>query len=164
MTAFAVACAFAAYPPLQDFRLQPVALGLGGLALLLLAGGLVTGWATPLGCGMAVLGAQYAVLLFSQEGGLDELTPLYAAGLMLIAELAYWSIEPRAPSWTEYGLLLRRLAYVIGACAGAAAVSGLVLVAAASTRGGGVALEALGAAAAVGAFGLVVWLSRAEVR
>ena len=80
---------------------------------------------------------------------------MYAGAFILVAELAFWSIERRVPAWSEPGLVERRLAYIVGACAAAAAIAALVLVAAAASGGGGVALEAIGVAAAIGALILV---------
>lgn len=135
-------------------------LTLGCSALVLLALGLALRWRAPVGLGLALLGAQYGVLFAGRGSALDQATPIYAAGLLLVAELAYWSLERRVAAWTEEGLLSRRLAHLIGVCSGAAVVSALVLVAAASGGGGGVALEALGAAAAVGTVAVVALLVR----
>jgi hypothetical protein len=135
-------------------------LSLGAAALALLALGLAGRWRAPVGVGLALFGAQYAVLFTAHGRSLDEAAPVYAAGFLLVAELAYWSLERRAAAWTEHGLLLRRLAHLLGVCFAAAALAALVLVAAASGGGGGVALEALGAAAAVGAVAVVAVLVR----
>ncbi|HEV8602421.1 MAG TPA: hypothetical protein VGQ68_03395 [Gaiellaceae bacterium] len=160
VAALGTAGGLAAYPALQDIRFQWLALGLGACALVLLAAGLTLGWASPTGWGLGALGGQYGVLFAAEGRSLDELTPLYAAGLILVAELAYWSLEPRVPAGTESGLLVRRLAHLTGVCVAAATLAALVLVAAAAGGGGGLALEVLGAAAAVGALGLVAALVR----
>jgi hypothetical protein len=100
-------------------------------------------------------------VLISGEGrALDEAAPLYAAAFVLVAELAFWSLEPRVPAWTEPGLLLRRLAYIVLVCVGAVLLAGAVLVVAAGSSGGGVALEAIGVAASVGVLTLVALLVR----
>ena len=153
------AAALAAYPAAQDVNLQPLALGLGVLSLALLAAGLAIGSSTTLGWGLAALLAEYAVLFTAEGRSLDELTPVYAAGLLVVAELAFWSIEPRVSTWGEPGLLERRLGFLVSACAGAALVAALVLVLAAA-GGGGVVLDAAGAAAAVGILALIVLLGR----
>jgi hypothetical protein len=144
----------------QDIHLRRLALGLAGLAVALLGLGLAARSGPVLGWGLAALGGEYAVLFAAQAGALDELTPLYAGAFFLVAELAFWSIEPRVPAWSEPGLVDRRLAYVAGVSAGAAAVAGLVLVVAAASGGGGAALEAIGVAATIGALGLVAMLVR----
>jgi hypothetical protein len=133
----------------------------GALALGLLALGLVANWPAPLGPALMLLGAEYAVHFAAYGDSLDKGAPVYAAGLVLTAELAYWSLEPpRVAAWTEYGLLLRRLAHLVAVCSAAAALAALVIVVAASGGGGGVALEAVGAAAAVGAVAVVAVLVR----
>jgi hypothetical protein len=158
--ALAAAAGLAAYPAVQDIHLRRLALGLAGLAVALLAAGLATRSGPVVGWGLAALGGEYAVLFEAQSRALDELTPLYAGAFLLVAELAFWSIEPRVPAWSEPGLVDRRLAYVAGVSAGAAAVAGLVLVVAAASGGGGAVLEAIGVAASIGALGLVAMLVR----
>ncbi len=145
---------------MQDIHLRRLALGLAGLAVVLLAVGLAARSGPVLGWGLAALGGEYAVLFAAQSHALDELTPLYAGAFFLVAELAFWSIEPRVPAWSEPGLAERRLAYLAGVSAGAAAVAGLVLVVAAASGGGGAALEAIGVVATIGALGLVALLVR----
>lgn len=144
-------------------NLQPLALGLGTLAIVLLAAGLAIGSSASLGWGLAALLAEYAVLFTAEGRSLDELTPVYAAGLLLVGELAFWAIEPRASTWVDPGLLERRLGFLASACAGAALVAALVLVVAA-VGGGGVVLDAAGAAAAVGILALTALLVRGIAR
>jgi hypothetical protein len=144
----------------QGIHLRWLALALAGVAVGLLAVGLAARSGPVLGWGLAALGGEYAVLFAAQGGALDTFTPVYAAAFVLVAELAFWSIERRVPAWTESGLAEWRLARVAGASAGAAVVSGLVLVVAAASGGGGVALEAIGVAATIGALALVAALVR----
>jgi len=158
--ALAAAAGLAAYPAVQDIHLRRLALGLAVVAVAFLAAGLATRSGPVLGWGLAALGGEYAVLFEAQSSALDELTPLYAGAFFLVAELAFWSIEPRVPAWGEPGLADRRLAYVAGVSAGAAALAGLVLVVAAASGGGGAALEAIGVAATIAALGLVAMLVR----
>lgn len=133
---------------------------LGGLAVLVLALGLAARSGAVLGWGLAILGGEYAVLFAAQGRALDELTPVYAGAFLLVAELAFWSIERRVPAWSDPCLFERRLAHLAGVSAGAAVVAGLVLVVAAASGGGGVALEAIGVAAAIGTVALVAVLVR----
>lgn len=150
----------AAYPAVQAIDEGWLALAFGGTAVVLLAVGLAARSGVVLGWGLAALGGEYGVLFAAQGRALDELTPLYAGAFVLVAELAFWSIERRVPAWSEPGLVERRLAHLAGVSAGAAAVAALVLLAAASSGGGGVALEAIGVAAAIGALVLVGLLVR----
>jgi hypothetical protein len=121
--------------------------------------GLAARWGPALSWGLAALGAEYGVH-FSERGTLDEVTPLYAAAFLLTAELAFWSIEPRVPAWSEASVAARRFAFLIGTCAGAAALAAVVLVLAAASGGGGVALEAVGVAAVIGSLILLAVLVR----
>ena len=101
-------------------------------------------------------------MLFAAEGStLDRLTPVYAAGLLLVAELAFWSIERRVPAWPEPTALEWRLARLGAACVGAAGVAALATVsAAAATGGGGVVLESFGVGAAIGSVVILALLMR----
>lgn len=148
---------------MQDLRLHWVAVGVGALGLAMLTGGLIARSGPALGCGLAALGGEYAILFAAKGEALDERAPAYAAAFILVAELSYWSIERRVDAWSEPALLPRRLAYLAGVCAGAAAVAALVLVAAAASGGGGVALEALGVAAVIGALVVLGALVRRSV-
>ena len=152
------AAGLAAYPALQDIDLWWLALAFGGLAVVLLAVGLAARSGPVLGWGLAALGGEYTVLFAAQGPTLDVLAPVYAGAFVLVAELAFWSIERRVPAWTESGLAEWRLAHLAAMFAGAALVAGLVLVVGAAYGGGGVALEAIGVAAAIGAIALVAGL------
>ncbi len=156
----AAAVGLAAYPAIQDIELRWAALGLAGLAVALLALGLAVRSGAILGWALAALGGEYAVLFAAQGPALDELTPVYAGAFVLVAELAFWSIERRVSAWSEPGLTEWRLVYLFGVSAGGAALSAVVLVLAAASGGGGVALEAIGVAAAIGALILVALLVR----
>lgn len=136
-------------------NLREVALGFGALSLVFLFGGLVTRSPQAIGLALTALAGDYAVLFATKGSAIDEATPLYAAGFMLVAELAFWSLERRIPAWSEPGLLDRRLGYLAASCTGAAGFAALAVVAASAGRGGGVGLEAVGVVAAIGALALV---------
>jgi len=160
------AAGLAAYPAVQEIRLWWLALAIGALAVGLLAVGLVARSGPVLGWGLAALGGEYGFLFVAEGGALDELTPVYAGAFVLVAELAFWSIERRVAAWSEPMLVERRLAGLAATSIGAAGVSALVIVAAAASAGGGLALEAIGVVAAIGAIALVAVLvqrSAAEV-
>jgi hypothetical protein len=159
--ALLAAAGLAAYPAAQDLELRLLALGLGGAALLLLVFGLVVRWPGALGLGLAGLGGEYAVLFAAEGSTLDRLTPVYAAGFILVAELAFWSIERRVAAWSEPTALEWRLARLGAACVGAAGVAAFVTVsAAAATGGGGVVLESFGVGAAIGSVVILAALMR----
>ena len=130
----------------------------------MLLGGLVVRWSAALAVGTALLGGQQALRLALGPDELDAWTPVYAGALLLVAELAWWSIEPRAPSWAQPGLAPRRAATVLLTCLGATAVSAVVVVVAGAPLEGGFALELTGIVAATAALAVVAWVTRRSVR
>ena len=153
------AAALAAYPASQNLDLQWAALVFAISGVLVFAMGLAARSPGALGLGLALLGADYAVLFVAEGSALDRFTPAYAAGFMLVAELGFWSIEPRIPAWSEAAVAEWRLARIAGACTGAAVLAALALVAASAATGtGGLALESLGVVAAIGSLVLITVL------
>ena len=90
----------------------------------------------------------------------DASAPLVAAGLLLLAELAYWSVELRSSGRAETGLLVRRLTALALLVFGAVLLGLVVLVATTVPLGGGVVWDAVGVAAAAGALALLARLAR----
>ena len=144
-------------PPRAD-RLGVVLAFPGTLAAGLLLIGLVFKRTGPLPWAYAFAGASYAGLLFINGGKIDGAAPLYAAALLLSAELAYWSLEQPVHGSSHR----RRAGLVALACLVGGAVAGLVLSASEFAVHGGLALEVLGVAAAVGVLALVARLARAD--
>lgn len=130
----------------------------GALATALLLLGLLFRWAGPLPWTYAVAGAEYAGFLFIQGNAIDGIAPLYGAGLLLSAELAYWSLEHSVPG-SHPG---RRASLVLAGCLAGGGIAGLVLTASEASVHGGLALEVLGVAAAVAVLALIARLARAE--
>jgi hypothetical protein len=141
-----------------------VLLALAASAVLWLGVGLAARWNAPLVLGMACLGAEQAVRLTGGSSKVDPWTPLYAAGFLLAAELAWWSIEPRVPAWSDLEVLFRRMLAIAGFCVGGALLAALVVLAAGAPLHGGVGLELLGVAAAVAAIAVVAAVARLPVR
>jgi hypothetical protein len=139
-----------------------VLLAVGVVALVILLVALATRWSGAITGALVVLGAQQAVRLELGTHELDVWAPLLAAGLLLCAELAWWSLEPRVPAWAQPGLAVRRLATILVLCAFGAAVGAVMLVAAGASLNGGVALELAGIVAATGAVALVVYAARSS--
>jgi len=133
---------------------------IGGVAALVFAAGLLLRWSGSLALGIALLGAQQATRLALGPDALDEATPLTAGALLLAAELAWWSIEPRTPSWAQPGVVVRRVVTVLFTCVAATAVSAVVVVAAGAPVGGGTLLELVGIVAATAALGTLVLVAR----
>jgi hypothetical protein len=139
-------------------------LSVGGAALVPLLVGLAVRWSAALALGVAILGGQQALRLALGSDELDTWAPASAGFLLLVAELAWWSIEPRVPAWSEPWLAPLRLLSVLAVCSAGAVLAGLVLVAASSKVGGGVVLELAGVLAAISALALVAWVARTHVR
>jgi hypothetical protein len=109
---------------------------------------------------LLALGASAALSL--AEGGDPARAPLYAAGLLAVGELAYWSLETRVSEPAVPGIAARRIALLSGLIAGSIAVGAVLVSVARVEPGGGLLLEAVGVAAVVAAISLVFALSRRE--
>ena len=82
---------------------------------------------------------------------------------MLVAELAYWSLERRTPVGDEAGLHQRRAVSVLATTLGSTAVAAALLAVTSVPAGGSVTWDAFGLAAAAGAVALLALMSqRAE--
>jgi hypothetical protein len=134
-------------------------IGILGSALLAVA--LVGRWADVLPWAIALLGAQYAASLLLRDAGIDGLAPLYAALLLLTAELAYWSLDAKP----ALGGVLLRLGSLLGLSLGTIAVGAVLLGLSEGGAERGFALQLIGLLAAGGTVALVTWLAwRARLR
>jgi hypothetical protein len=133
--------------------------GILGSALLAVA--LIGRWPDVLPWAVALLGAQYAASLLLRDAGIDEFAPLYAAALLVTAELAYWALEAKP----ALGGVLRRLASLLGLALGTVAVGATLLALSEGGAERGIALQLLGLLAAAGTVALVTSLAwRARLR
>jgi hypothetical protein len=114
--------------------------------------------ATLVPVAVVLAGAQYGLMLLVRDGAIDAFTPAYSAGLLLLAELAYWSLEPDVPG--ERGLAARRAGLVAAATLAAAGIGAVVLSISELAAEGGLLLEAAGVVAATAVLVLVVLLAR----
>jgi hypothetical protein len=121
--------------------------------------GLLRGFPGAVPWAVVLLGGAYAGSLFLPERGVDGDAPLFALGLVLLAELAYWTRELRTPMSPEPGMLSRRAIAVAAAGLGALVVAALAIAATAIPLGGGVVADLLGIAAAVVALAMVARLA-----
>jgi hypothetical protein len=118
------------------------------VALLCLVAALVLGVPRLVPVPFLLLGGAYAVYLVVEDVPLDPAAPVFAAGVLVSAELAYWSLEERDRVSGDAGETLRRIAVLSGLAATALVVSGALLALAdvAGTRG--LAIDLVGAVAA----------------
>lgn len=130
---------------------------LGMTGWLLLAGALAAGFPAVVAPGLVALGAEYALSLGQT---VDGRAPLYAAGLLIVAELSYWSLELRLGIAAEAGTMRVRALLVTGLTAAAVVLGGIMLGLSGLRLGGGIGWEIVGLAAAAGALALVAALAR----
>ena len=140
----------------DSYRPVAGAFALGAVLLLALA----LAWPLPsfLPWPLVVLAGVYAWKLGG--GNVDQWAPLYAGGLLAVAELAYWSVQLRGRAHDAEGLTERRLGLIATLAFLAVTAGGLVLAATSLKIGSGVAVDLLGVAAAVGALAVVATLAR----
>jgi hypothetical protein len=142
----------------DSYRPVFAVLAVGALVLLALA--LVRPFTSLIPWPLVILAAAYAWKL--GDGEVDPWAPVYAAGVLSVAELAYWSTELRGRAHDAERLTERR-AGLIATLALIAVIAGALVFAATSLRiGTGVALDVVGVVAAVGAVAVVAALARTE--
>jgi nitrate reductase NapE component len=144
----------AAYPAAATDRHVSLVAVLAIAAWALLAVALVGSWEPVVAVAVAIFGAEYAVFLRLRGGVVDSRAPFVAAGLIVVAELAFHVVSGRRGR-AQAGVVARSLLLRVGAAGGAAIAGGIVLVAAGSVRSG-LALEALAVLAAAIAVGAVI--------
>jgi hypothetical protein len=91
-------------------------------------------------------------------------TVIYGSGLLLTAELAYWSIDEHNRSVVEPGVFAPRLLTIVAVVAAGIPASVLVLVAADVDISRSTASTAAGATAIVACVALLAAMARARVR
>jgi hypothetical protein len=121
----------------------------------LLAVGLVLQRPIVIPAAICVLAAPYVAALGFEIDGLDTRAPLLAGLLFVVAELAYWSLELRGALADEPGTYLRRIALLAALTVATIAAGTVVLAVVEGVAARGVAIDLLGAAAAVGAIALL---------
>jgi hypothetical protein len=139
-----------AYPVAASGALREPLAALGILSALGLVVGLVGRWGPVVQVGLSLAVAQYAAYLL-ERGDADSLAPLYAAGLLVAAELAYDAIEPRGAR-ERRGVLVALLGL-------AAALVAVLSLGAAAVSSGGLLVEIVGIAAAAATLALLARLA-----
>jgi len=158
MLSLALLGALAAYPVLETGAVGPFLALPGAGAVLLLATGFLLRFPAFVPWSLVPLVGEYAAFILLE--GRDPFAPLVAAAVVLVAELGYWGVEPQALPARR--VAVRRAATLVLVAAAAAGVAAFVLGASELALGGGLGLEALGVAAAVGALALLAALARSR--
>ena len=153
---FAAAVSTAAVVAAGELRL--LAAGLSASATAVLAAGLWRGRSIVVPWVLLALGAAAAASF--ADGGDPGRSPLFAAGLLAVGELSYWSLETRLSRPVSGGVAARRAALLSGLVAGSIAIGAVLVSVARIDAGGGLALEGAGVAAAVALAAAVLALSR----
>jgi hypothetical protein len=120
----------------------------------------VLGWPSLIPGALVLLGGLYGAQLAVDDAALDAAAPLFAAGLLVTAELGYWSLEERERVQVEPGEGLRRLSFVALLGLGALVVAASLLALVDVLRTSGPAVDLIGAAAAAAALIAIVVLAR----
>jgi hypothetical protein len=138
-----------------------LALGLvGAAAVMLLALAVALSFPSRIPWPLVLLAGEYAWSLGG--GGIDQLSPVLAGALLVIAELAYWSLELRSRTHDGERLTERRAGLIAALGIGSVALGGLVLAATSVELGSGISADLVGVAAAVAALAVVATLARAR--
>jgi hypothetical protein len=153
-----VAAAVGGFAVLGSGDLRLLAAGLSASATAVLAAGLWRERSIVVPWVLLALGAATAASF--ADGGDPARSPLFAAGLLAVGELSYWSLETRLSRPAASGIAARRLALLSGLVAGSIAIGAVLVSVARIDAGGGLALEAAGVAAAVALAAAVFALSR----
>ena len=123
-------------------------------AAVLVGAALVTGFITPVFAALVLLGAIYP------DGAHALPAPVYAGVLLLTAELAFWSLDERAPVRGEPGPGAPRLRGIVAVTAVGVAASALVLLASVADTARSPVATAIGVTAILGCVAVLVALTR----
>jgi hypothetical protein len=138
-----------------------VVLPIGLVATALTAVALV--WPVALGFALVASAGAYGALLAIDEPPLDTRAVGVSAALVVVGELVGWARELGSSTRDEPGGAWRRPIWITGAAVVALGLSWTLLALVDGVRVEGLAYEAVGALAAVGAL-LVVWRAAADGR
>jgi hypothetical protein len=141
-------------------QVQSVGTRIALVGLLALVAALVLGWTPLLPASLVLLGGLYGAQLHIDNAALDGSASVFAAGLLVTAELGYWSLEEREHLQTEPGEALRHIAVVTALGIASLLVAEALLVLADAARASGLAFDLVGAAAAAAALFAIVVLAR----
>jgi len=145
-----------------DETFQEFDVRVAAVAFVALLAAIVQGWSWLVPAAIALAGGSYAVELAIDDAPLDVAVPIVAVGLLLAAELAYWSLDERRRVPGDPGQGLRRAALVALGAASALVVASGLLALVDEVRGRGIALDVVGAVAAVAVVVTVLATARGQ--
>jgi hypothetical protein len=122
--------------------------------LLLLA--LAAGRSAPIPFALLLLGAIFAI----PDGDPAIAAPIYGGGLLLTAELAYWSLDERVRERVQAGAFTPRLLAILAVSVATIPASALALIAAEADVARSPAITAAGVTAVVASVALLTALAR----
>lgn len=128
--------------------LQSAGVRVATVAAVALIAALVLGWSFLVPGAIALAGGLYAAQLALDDTALDLSAPVIAAGLVLTAELAHWSLEERDRVLGDPGDGLRHGAFVALLVIAALLVGAALLALVDAVRAESLTLDLLGSAAA----------------
>jgi hypothetical protein len=134
------------------------------IAVVALIAALVLEWVLLIPAALVLVAGIYAAQLAIDDTSLDTASPVYAAGLLVTAELAYWSLEERDHVRGEPGAGLRHAAFVAALGVVALLVTSVLLVVVDALRTEGLVLDVVGAASAAAALFAIVLVARGHRR
>jgi hypothetical protein len=138
--------------------------GLGAVAVLTLAAGLVLRRPALVAPSAAILGTGYAIGSVSDGGPLDLNAPLVGVALLLTCELGFWAVELRTTSPDEPGAHAKRVAWLALLGLGTFLPAVALLALADLLQVQGIAVEVAGAVAAAALIATVLFLARLAAR
>jgi hypothetical protein len=153
-----------ALAPLADTRAPRAPLAWLGALGVLLAAGAAWRWASLVPSALFVLVAEYVISLYHRAGPVDARAPLFAAGYLLLAELAHWATEAHRLVRDDRDVLGHRVAVLAALSLGTMGLGALILLAAGLPFAGPVARLALGVVAATVTLALIASLTRRAAR
>jgi hypothetical protein len=143
-----------------DTAFREAGVRVAALAAVVLLAAIVNGWSPLVPIGVAAAGGLYAAELAVDDAPIDMAAPAIAAGLFVAAELAYWSLDERRRVPGDPGDGLRRATFVALLGVGAFVVAVALLALADGISARGLALDVVGAAAAVTVLATIALLAR----
>ena len=139
-----------------DAESRAPVLAAAGAAILILGFGLSTRRSGAIPIALLLVGALHVI----PEGDRSIGTVIYGSGLLLTAELAYWSIDEHGRRLVEPGVFAPRLLAILAVVAAGIPASALVLMAADVDISRSAASTAAGATAIVACVALLAAMAR----